>query len=320
MTRQARLQGALALNAALVVGEAVAGALAHSMGLLSEAGHNLTDVAGLVLSLFALRLTLRPPTPSRSFGWHRSTVLAAQANAAAVIAVAILVAYGAVERLVHPRVADGAVMLGVSLAALLINGAAAVMLNEHGHGQGDLNMRANLLHMAGDAAASGGVAVAGVLVLTLGTRWADPAISLIIAGLIGIQAVQLARESSAVLLESTPVDIDIGRLSRAAREVDGVEDIHDLHVWSLSSEVRALSAHLVLSGHPTLEEAQATGSIVKDTLAQRFGIAHATLELECETCLDEASVLPHLDHADTFHAEAAMRGHFLHASGEGDEH
>ncbi|MHB1445965.1 MAG: cation diffusion facilitator family transporter [Acidimicrobiales bacterium] len=319
MTRRTRLRAAVALNAALVVGEALAGVVAHSMGLLSEAGHNLADVAGLVLSLVALRLSLRPPTPSRSFGWHRSTILAAQANAAAVLAVAVLVAYGAVNRLLHPRVADGAIMLGVSLAALLVNGVAAVVLNEHGYGRGDLNMRANLLHMAGDAAASGGVALAGVLVLVLGTRWADPAVSLLIAGLIGIQAVQLVRESSAVLLESTPVDIDIGRLSRAAREVEGVEDIHDLHVWSLSSEVRALSAHLVISGHPTLEGAQATGSIVKGVLAQRFGIAHATLELECETCLDEAAVLPHPDHADTVHAEAALRGHFLHGSGEGDE-
>ena len=288
MTRERRLLLALGLNAVIVAAQALAGALAHSLGLLAEAGHNATDAAALVLSLAAVRLTRRPATPARSFGWHRSTILAAQVNAAAIIGVTALIGYGAVVRLLHPRSVQGGIMVGVSLGALVVNAAAAWALNEHpapGR-RTDLNMRTNVLHMAGDAGASAGVALAGLAILLTGARWIDPAVSLAVGALIAWEAARLVRESTDVLLESTPVDIDVALLARVAESVPGVEEIHDLHVWSLSSDVRALSAHLILDGHPTLEEAQATGLLVKQAIAASFGIGHATFELECEACVD----------------------------------
>jgi len=157
----------------------------------------------------------------------------------------------------------------------------------HGHGGGDLNMRSALLHMAGDALASLGVAIAGLVILVTGRYdWLDPAVSIGIAVLIAFEAVRLVRQAADVLLESTPRDLDLGDLSAAIVDVEGVDEVHDLHVWSLSSDVRALSAHLVLSGHPSLEEAQVVGERVKRTIGSPFVIAHATLELECESCND----------------------------------
>jgi cobalt-zinc-cadmium efflux system protein len=150
-------------------------------------------------------------------------------------------------------------------------------------------MRAALLHMAGDALASLGVAVAGLVILLTGRfLWLDPAVSMAIGVLIAVEAFQLVRHAAEVLLESTPRDVNLDRLTATMSEVEGVETVHDLHVWSLSSEVRALSAHLVLAGHPSLEDAQVVGDRVKAAVAAPYAIAHSTLELECEPCTDAA--------------------------------
>ena len=152
----------------------------------------------------------------------------------------------------------------------------------------DLNTRSVMLHLVGDGAASVGVAVVGaVILITGGAYWLDPIVSMAIGVLIAIQAWKLLRATTDVLLESTPDGVDVEAVSSLIAGVDGVEQVHDLHVWSLSSEMRALSAHLVLDGHPTLEEAQLTGSAVKAVLARTFRIGHVTLELECETCSPE---------------------------------
>lgn len=281
--RTRRLLLVLVINAVVVGGQAVGGIAGHSVGLLADAGHNLTDVAAAALSLIAVRLTRRAPTESKSFGYHRSTVLAAQANAAAIVVVTVLIAVAAIDRLLHPTHVHGAVELGVALGAAAANALAAVALIEHG--RRDLNMRATLLHMGGDAIAAGGVAAAGLAILIdQSLRWLDPTVSLGIALLIAVEAIRLGREVTGVLLEATPGDLDAGELAERMAGVKGVDAVHDLHIWSLSSEVRALSAHLVLSGHPTLEEAQTVGERVKQEIRDPFGIAHATLELECEAC------------------------------------
>lgn len=257
------------------------------MALLADAGHNVADIAAVALALGAIRLARRPPTRAKSFGYHRSGVLAAQVNAAAVLVVSVLIAVGAIARLVHPLVARGGWMVAAAAVALGLNGAAALLLIEKG-GR-DVNLRATLLHMAGDAVASAGVVVVGVvLLMDPSATWLDPAVSLAIAVLVGIQAVRLGREVADVLLESTPAGTDTGALAAAVASMPGVEEVHDLHVWSLSSEVTLLSAHLVMAGHPTLEGAQAVAGAVRSRLAYEFGIAHATLELECETCIDGA--------------------------------
>jgi cobalt-zinc-cadmium efflux system protein len=283
--RSRRLAIVLVINLAVVAGQVVASVAGHSVALLADAGHNLADVAALAVALFAVRLTRRPPTAARSFGFHRSTVLAAQANAAAIIAMTVLIAFESVRRLPHAHAVSGWLVVAVALGALVANGVAAVLLLERdGH---DLNMRAALLHMAGDAVASGAVAIAGaVIAVTGGLYWLDPAASLAVAALIAVQAVRLVRDSTDVLLESTPSGLDMSDVLTTMSAVTGVEGVHDLHAWSLSSEVRALSAHVVLAGHPTLEEAQVVGEAVKAAIGGRFRIAHATLELECEACVD----------------------------------
>jgi cobalt-zinc-cadmium efflux system protein len=283
--RSRRLMIVLAINLLVVIGQVTAGLAGHSLGLLADAGHNLTDVVAVVLSLVAVRLTRRPATAARSYGYHRSSVLAAQANAALIIAMAMIIGFEGFRRLNHPHPVSGGLVVAVALGALLANAAAAALLHERGGH--DLNMRSALLHMAGDALASGGVAIAGaVIAFTGGWYLLDPLVSIGVAALIAVQAVRLVRDAADVLLESTPSGLDMARLTTTMSGVSGVEDVHDVHAWSLSSEVRALSAHVVLSGHPTLEQAQVVGEAVKAAIAGPFAIAHATLELECETCVD----------------------------------
>ncbi len=287
MTRTGRLVAALAVNAALVVGQAVAAGVAHSTGLLADAGHNLADVAAIALSLLAVRWALRPRSETRSFGNVRGTILAALLNAATLVAVTMAIVAVSVYRLINPVHVRGGIVAVVAAAALVANVVAALFLHEGGR---DLNMRSALLHMVGDAAASLCVLVAGVvIVVTGGGAWdrIDPLASLVVAGLIAYQAVDLVRESADVLLEATPSDVDLAALRATITAVPGVEELHDLHVWSLSSEVRALSAHLVLTGHPTLEDAQVVAGRVRGAVEVPFDLAHTTLELECERCVDE---------------------------------
>lgn len=178
-------------------------------------------------------------------------------------------------------------MLLVALVAAAANfGAAwAVRENGHAHGAGDLNMRSALVHLVGDGVASLAVAAAGaVILLTGGWYWLDPLASLGISVLIGIQGWKLLRATAEVLLEAAPAGLDLGELAAAMTAVAGVETVHDLHVWTLSSDVRALSAHVVLEGHPSLEAAQVVGERVKRSIGAPYRIAHATLELECEAC------------------------------------
>ncbi len=284
MSRSRRLGIALGLNIALVVAQVAFGLAAHSLGLLADAGHNLSDVAAVVVSMVAVRWARRAPTAERSYGYHRGTILAALANAGMILAVTGVILYEGLRRLGDAQPVQGGMVVAVALGAFAVNAGAALALRERGS---DLNMRSALLHMVGDAVASLGVALAGVVILLTGRLlWLDPVVSMAIGVLIAVEAFQLVRQAAEVLLESTPKDVDLDHLTVAMADVDGVETVHDLHVWSLSSEVRALSAHVVLSGHPTLEEAQVVGERVKAAVASPFAIAHSTLELECESCAD----------------------------------
>jgi cobalt-zinc-cadmium efflux system protein len=273
------------MTAGLVVVQIGLGLVARSAGLLADAGHNLTDVGALTLSIVAVRLALRPPDASRSFGNHRATILAALANASLIAVVTLLIVIESVYRLGHPEhVRAGLVVLVASLG-LIVNGLAALVLRD---GSSDLNMRSAVLHMVGDALASLAVILAAVgLLFVPSATWLDPVSALVVAAIIVYQALRVFRSSIAVLLESTPSDVDLVELKSAMEAMPGVSEVHDLHVWSLSTEMRLLSAHMVLTGHPTLEEAQVVGERVKDTIAATFSIAHSTLELECERCNDD---------------------------------
>ncbi len=285
MNRTHRLIVSVALTVGLVVVQIAFGLVAHSSGLLADAGHNLSDVGALMLSLAAVRLALRPPSPTRSFGNHRATILAALANASLIAVVTALIVIESIHRLGHPEPVRAGIMIIVASLGLVVNGAAALVLRD---GSNDLNMRSALLHMVGDALASFAVVVAGVVLLFVpGASWIDPVSALVVAAIIVYQASRVFRGSIAVLLESTPTDVNLAELTATMVAVPGVGEVHDLHVWSLSSEMRVLSAHMVLTGHPTLEQAQVVGDHVKAAIAGRYSIAHSTLELECERCIDD---------------------------------
>ena len=239
------------------------------------------------LALVATRLALRPATAAKSFGYHRATILAALANATAIVLVTLGVVALAAYRLAHPAHVHGALVVIVATGGLLGNAAAALLLRD---GTKDLNFRAVALHFAGDALAALGVMVAGGVILLTGRFEAiDPAVALLIALLIGEEAWRLVRASLDVLLEATPSDLDVAAVASVISATPGVTEVHDLHCWSLSSDVRALSAHVVLDGHPTLEQAQVIGELVKVSVGERFRVAHATLEMECEPCADDVA-------------------------------
>lgn len=285
MDRTRRFAISLALNAGLVIVQIGFGVMARSTGLLADAGHNLADVGALALSLVAVRLTLRPRSPARSFGNHRATILAALANASMIAVVTVLIVIDSVHRLGHPEPVRAGIVVAVASLGLLVNGAATLVLRDRSL---DLNMRAAVLHMAGDALASAAVVLAAVALLFVpSASWLDPVSALVVAAIIVYQAVRVFGGSVAILLESTPSDLNLAALTAAMSHVTGVGEVHDLHVWSLSSEMRVLSAHVVLTGHPTLEEAQLVGDQVKAAIAGPFSISHSTLELECERCNDD---------------------------------
>lgn len=283
-SRTRRLVVVLGLNVALAAIQLAGGLVAHSVGLLSDAGHNVTDVAGVGMSLLAVRWATRPRSPSHSFGYHRGPILAALGNAALIAVITVAIVVESVVRLLHPHAVHGGLVVIVATVAFVTNGLAALTLRERGR---DLNMRAAALHMGGDALGSLAVLGAGaVLVANPSLTWADPTASLVVAVIIVVEAYRLLRASVDVLLESSPADVNLAELTAVMGRVPGVAEIHDLHVWSLSSDVRALSAHVVLTGHPTLEQAQVVGDKVKSAIGGPFTIAHTTLELECERCID----------------------------------
>lgn len=279
-----RLGLALGANAVVVVAQAVAGVLAGSVALLADATHNLADVAAVGLALGAVRMARRAPTRTRSFGWVRGGVLAAQANAAAILALSVLLLVGSVARLREPREVEGGVVLAVAAVAFVVNGGAALLLRH----ERDLGVRSAVLHLVGDALASAVVAFAGLVMLLTGRYESlDPAVSIVVALFVLGSGWRLLRQANAVLLEGTPGDVVPAEVEAMMVAVPGVESVHDLHVWSLDGVRHALSVHVVVAGHPTLEEAQVVGTEVKRAVSAPFGIAHATVELECEGCVDD---------------------------------
>jgi cobalt-zinc-cadmium efflux system protein len=282
VSREARLGVVFALNGALLGGLAAVGVVAHSLGVLSAAGDYLADALAIGLSILTVRLARRSPTAKRTYGYERTTILAALANAALVVAVMAAVVVAAIGCLVDrvPRVHGAAVIIVSAIAAVVMLIGALLL-----RGDQDLNMRSVLLDTGADAAAATAVAVTGVVIVaTGGFYWLDPSVALVVAVIIGYRAVALLSEIADVLMESTPKGIDLHAVEAAIRAGGEVSEVHDLHIWGLSSEVLLLSAHVVLVGQPTLEEAQSTVERIKAELASRFAIAHATLETECEAC------------------------------------
>jgi cobalt-zinc-cadmium efflux system protein len=272
----------LAANAALLVAEVAGGVAFHSLALLADAAHLLTDVAALGIAVLAERLVGRPATTRHSFGFQRAEVLGAQANAVVLLAAAGWIGYEAVRRIGSPGDVRGGGLLAVAAAGLVVNVASAALLARSSGGS--LNMRAAYTHMAADAAGSVGAMLAGAAILLWRATWTDPAVSIAVGGLVVWAAWRLLRDATHVLLEGTPKGISADAVVAALAADPAVESVHHLHLWNLASEVPALSAHVILHGERTLHEAQATADRLKAALIDRFAIEHSTLELECHAC------------------------------------
>jgi len=268
---------ALAITAAFLVAEIIGGLVTGSLALLADAGHMATDVAALALSLLAVWLAGRPATPRRSFGFHRAEVLAALVNAATLVAASIYIFWEAFRRLGAPPEVDSLPMLVVAVAGLAANAASAWVLMRGGGHAHSLNTRGAFLHVVGDMLGSVGAIAAALVMLATGWYLADPLLSVGIGLLILRGAWRLLKESVDVLLEATPAHLNPDAVCEALREVPGVLGVHDLHIWTVTSGIVALSGHLEITGqrdwHGVLEES--TG-----LLRERFGIAHATLQPE----------------------------------------
>lgn len=282
------------------------GFLFGSLALLADAAHLTSDVLALGLALGALALAQRPPTERHTYGFDRAEVLAAQANGVLLLVGAIAVAVEAARRLGTPHHVHAAGVLVVGGVGLVVNVGSAFVLARAAHG--NLNVRAAFMHLVFDALGSLAVIVAAAGTLIFGTERLDPIASLVIAVLVVVGAWRLLRDSTRVLLEAVPSDLDVAAVRAALAEQPGVEAVHHLHVWALGAEHPALSAHVVLGGPLSLHEAQERASMLKAVLAERFGIEHATLEVECHACID-----------DHVHARSEP-AHTGHTKGAGHEH
>jgi cobalt-zinc-cadmium efflux system protein len=279
--RAAALKLALALTCVVLLVELAGGLVSHSLALLSDAGHVLTDVFALGLAWFAVEQAKRPADKRRSYGYQRVSILAALVNAVTLIAIVIVIAYEAVRRLANPEPVQGGIVVVTALVGIAINAYIAFGLRGDTH---SLNMRAALIHVAGDIGASAGVVLAGAVILLTGWLYIDPLLSLAIAVLIAFGAWRIVRETVNLLLEGTPPEIDLAAVTSEITGTERISSMHDLHVWALSSEEMALSVHVVVEDCP-LRDAEHVVRDLEGRLCSRFAIGHTTIQVEsCHPC------------------------------------
>jgi len=273
-----RLLWAVGLTGTIAVAEAVGGFLTGSLALLSDAGHMLTDVSALLLSLVALWIAERPADPKRTYGYYRMEILSALANGVLLLAITGFIGVEAYQRLQQPVPVKLGPMMIVALIGLLANVAAMASL----HQSHSMNVRGAFMHVVGDALSSVGVLVAGAVMYFTGWYQADALVSVLIAVVIVVGAYRLVRDAVDVLLEAVPAHVDSEAVRRLLASVPGVTAVHDLHIWTISSGIYALSAHLVVVD-PVCRNNDQILSAVKHDLMDRFGIDHTTIQIESET-------------------------------------
>ena len=295
-----RIALALGCTLAFVVIEAVAGYWSNSLALLSDAVHNVTDAIALGLSWYALRLTARPANSQKTFGYHRAGILVALANSATLVLIALGILREAYLRFLSPAAVEANILIGVGLLAVAINlGTAWLVKQGSDH---DLNLRSAFTHLMGDVASTIGAVIAGIVIAFTGLNWFDPLVSVLIGALILRAAWGILQEAVNILLEGTPQDLDMPVLVRDLQAVSGVRGVHDLHAWSITQNLRALSAHIV-TGEVSPGTHVQIRRAVNEVLSHNYNITHVTLQLESEGCdpaglyCDMANAAPQRQHS-----------------------
>ncbi len=279
-----RLLFAVALTAVVLVVEVVGGIWANSLALLSDAAHVFTDLVSLALSLGALIIAARPVSKEHTFGFHRVEVFAALVNGMLLLLISAEILRAAYARTVHPPVVRVEGMLLIAVAGLVANGVIALRLRGHAHH--DLNLRSAYLHVLADLGGSVGVVIAGVVIWFTGWRQADPVVSAAIAVAVLAGSVRLLRDTAHILLEGVPRGLGLDAVAKAVLSVPGVEAIHDLHIWTICSNLLALSVHVTVGDRPS-EQRDAIVQAINDRLRDEFAILETTVQAEAEPCRTE---------------------------------
>jgi len=277
---ESRIKLSLVLTFCFVVVEFISGIRANSLALLSDSGHNFSDGFALLLSWYALRVAQKPATSARTYGFHRVGILTALFNALTLVAIAVFIFTEAYHLFIHPQHVVSSVMVGVAAIALVLNTTVALALR--GEAKHDVNIRGAYVHMAGDALSSIGVVIAGAVIHFTGWSYADPMVSVLIGLFIIYNSWGIVRETINVLLEASPLGMDVGKLVAEMQDVPGVHDVHDLHVWTIANGMNALSCHVMIEDSCTDRAADIVAEI-KQLLLKR-NVPHSTLETECGGC------------------------------------
>jgi len=268
-------------TAAFVAVEALAGYLVHSLALLADAGHNVTDVLALLLSLYGVWIAGKPATTTKTYGYHRVGILAAIVNSATLFLIAGGIIVEAIRRLHHPSPIEGGPMFLVAIVAVAVNTITALWLRRPA--QDDLTVRSAFIHLAADAFGTLGVVIASLGIMLTGMTLLDPLVSLLLAGGIAWSGTAVLREAINILLEGVPPGVDPLRLARSIQSIPGVLGVHDLHVWSLTSGVNSMSCHVTLDDMP-MSQASAVVSQISAMVSADYNIRHATIQVECTDC------------------------------------
>jgi len=270
------LELAVVATLGLVAVELIGGYFGHSIALISDAIHNLTDVPTMIISWLAVRLAERPPTQKKTYGYHRAGILAAFVNALLLGLVAFYILFESYERMRHPVAVHASVMLWVSLVALAINGGITLALISE---RRDLNLRSILIHNAGDALSNVAILAGALAIRWAGAYWVDSAIGVAIGALVLWSASGILREGTHILLEGMPRDVDLEAVARALLRIEGIQEIHDIHIWTLGTELQALSCHIRIPDMH-MEESERILAQVNECLAHQFHINHTTIQFE----------------------------------------
>jgi cobalt-zinc-cadmium efflux system protein len=274
---QNKLKRAIMLGFFVLAAEVIGGLWANSLALLSDAGHMLTDVASLVMAWIAVKISANPPSKSMTYGYHRATILAALFNALSLIGISFYIAGEAYRRFMNPEPVKGDILFITASIGVIVNLYIGLGMRDQAN---NINVKSAMLHVLGDAVASAGVIVAGIVMHF--TKWylLDPILSILIVLIVAVGAWKVIKEAYVVLMEGTPKNINFDEVVIAIQSVSGVKSVHDLHIWSLTSNRNAMSAHVVVDGKISVSESQQIIREIEKVTAQKFQIGHTTIQIE----------------------------------------